>query len=156
MEINKYKLMLVKEEKFKYNQKAYTTLDVVNFVEKVLNINKEPQEVVYILMLDTRNQIIGFSEISRGGLNMCNTSIGVIFRNILLSNCNKFILIHNHPSGEPTASKKDIEVTKKILKCTEILGIEFLDHIIIGDERYMSCMKEAKNKNSNDKIEILE
>lgn len=144
MTITRQKLLLVKEQEFKYNQKISSTLDLVDFIMNVLNINNEAQEVVYILSLNNKNQLVSFTEIARGGLNMCNITQNEIFKNVLLSNSNKFILVHNHPSGDPTPSKNDIDITKKILRSCEILGIEFLDHLVIGDDEYQSIMKDLK------------
>lgn len=144
MTITKQKLLLVKEQEFEYNTKICSTLELVEFVRNVLKINNEPQEVIYLLSLNNKNQLVSFIELARGGLNMCNISKNEIFKNVLLSNSSKFILIHNHPSGDPTPSKSDIEVTKEILKGCEILGIEFLDHLVIGDNEYQSIMKDLK------------
>lgn len=144
MTITRQKLLLVKEQEFKYNQKISSTIDLVDFIMNVLNINNEAQEVVYLLSLNNKNQLVSFTEIARGGLNMCNITQNEIFKNVLLSNSNKFILVHNHPSGDPTPSKNDIEVTKQILKSSNILGIDFLDHLIIGDNEYQSIMKDLK------------
>lgn len=145
MTITRQKLLLIKEQEFVYNQKICSTLDLVSFIKDVLNINNEAQEVAYLLSLNNKNQLVSFTELARGGLNMCNISKNEIFKNVLLSNSSKFILIHNHPSGDPTPSKSDIEVTKEILKGCEILGIEFLDHLVIGDNEYQSIMKDLKN-----------
>lgn len=144
MTITRQKLLLIKEQEFEYNEKISSTLDLVNFIRNVLQINNEAQEVAYLLSLNTRNQLVSFTELARGGLNLCNISQNEIFKNVLLSNSNKFILIHNHPSGDPTPSKNDIEVTKEILKGCKILGIEFLDHLVIGDNEYQSIMKDLK------------
>ena len=144
MTITRQKLLLVKEQEFKYNQKICSTSDLVDFIMNVLNINNEAQEVVYLLSLNSKNQLVSFTEIARGGLNMCNISQNEIFKNVLLSNCNKFILVHNHPTGDPTPRKKDIEFTKQILKSSKILNIEFLDHLVIGDNEYKSIMKDLK------------
>lgn len=144
MTITRQKLLLAKEQEFKYNQKISSTLDLVDFIMNVLNINNEAQEVVYILSLNNKNQLVSFTEIARGGLNMCNITQNEIFKNVLLSNSNKFILVHNHPSGDSTPSKNDIDITKKILRSCEILGIEFLDHLVIGDDEYQSIMKDLK------------
>lgn len=144
MTITIQKLLLVKEQEFKYNQNICGTIDLVDFIINVLNINNEAQEVVYLLSLNNKNQLISFTEVARGGLDMCNISQNTIFKNVLLSNCNKFILVHNHPSGDPTPSKNDIEVTKQILKSSNILGIDFLDHLVIGDNEYKSIMKDLK------------
>lgn len=144
MTITRQKLLLVKEQEFKYNQKICSTSDLVDFIMNVLNINNEAQEVVYLLSLNSKNQLVSFTEIARSGLNMCNVSQNEIFKNVLLSNCNKFILVHNHSTGDPTPSKNDIEITKKILNSSKILNIEFLDHIVIGDSEYQSIMQDLK------------
>jgi DNA repair protein RadC len=144
MNISKQKLLLIKEKDFEYNKKICSTLDLVDFMRNSLNINNEAQEVVYLLSLNNKNQLVSFIELARGGLNMCNVSQNEIFKNVLLSNSNKFILAHNHPSGDPTPSESDIEVTKDILKGAKTLNINFLDHLVIGDDEYMSCMKDLK------------
>lgn len=141
MTINRQKLLLIKEQQFEYNQKITSTVGLVNFMINVLKINNEAQEVTYLLSLNNKNQLVSFTEIARGGLDMCNLSQNQIFKTVLLSNSNKFILVHNHPTGDPTPSKSDIETTKRILKSCEILGIEFLDHLVIGDSEYQSIMK---------------
>lgn len=141
MKINRQKLLLIKEQQFEYNQKITSTVSLVNFMINVLKINNEAQEVTYLLSLNNKNQLVSFTEIARGGLDMCNLSQNQIFKTVLLSNSNKFILVHNHPTGDPTPSKSDIETTKRILKSCEILGIEFLDHLVIGDNEYQSIMK---------------
>lgn len=141
MTINRQKLLLIKEQQFEYNQKITSTVGLVNFMTNVLKINNEAQEVTYLLSLNNKNQLVSFTEIARGGLDMCNLSQNQIFKTVLLSNSNKFILVHNHPTGDPTPSKSDIETTKRILNSCKILGIEFLDHLVIGDSEYQSIMK---------------
>lgn len=145
MTINRQKLLLIKEQQFEYNQKITSTVSLVNFMTNVLKINNEAQEVTYLLSLNNKNQLVSFTEIARGGLDMCNISQNQIFKTVLLSNSNKFILVHNHPTGDPTPSKIDIETTKKIFKSSKILGIDFLDHLVIGDNEYQSIMKYLKN-----------
>ncbi len=144
MKITKQKLLLVKEQDFEYNKKITNALDIVTFVRETLKIQNESQEVIYVLTLNNKNEIISFLEIARGGLNMCNLSISHLLKTVLLSNSNKFILIHNHPSGDPTPSKNDIDITKDILKASKILKVEFLDHLVIGDNEYKSIMKDLK------------
>lgn len=142
MKISKQKLLLVKENEFEYNQKINSPVELFNFIVNVLKINNEPQEIVYLLSLNTKNQLISFTELARGGLNMCNITPSEVFKNVLLSNSNKFILVHNHPSGDPTPSKSDIEITKRIIEASKIMGLEFLDHLVICDNKYKSIMKD--------------
>lgn len=144
MKITKQKLLLVKDQEFEYNQKICSTPQLVEFLRNILKIDKEASEVIYLLSLSSKNQLISFMELARGGLNMCNISQSEIFKNVLLSNCNKFIVVHNHPSGDSTPSKTDVDFTKLIIKSSEILNVEFLDHVVIGDNEYHSIMNDLK------------
>ena len=69
-----------------------------------------------------------------------------IFKTVLICNASKFIIVHNHPSGDVEVSEKDIEVTEHIKKAATIMNIDFVDHIIIADNKYKSCMFEKKVK----------
>lgn len=144
MEICKQKLLLVKEQSFEYNAQINNKLDVINFITDIIKIHNEAQEVVYLLTVNSKNQIVGFIEIARGGINWCNLSISELFKSILMSNSIKFILIHNHPSGDATPSNTDIELTKEILEGAKILRLNFLDHIVIGNNNYQSIMEILK------------
>ena len=131
MKISRQKLQLIKEQDFEYNEKITGTVDLVKFIRQVLKIQNEPQEVTYILTLNNKNRLVSFLEVARGGLDWCNLSMCEIFKSVLLSNSQKFILIHNHPSGDSTPSPNDIQVTKDIKEGAEILQLQFVDHLII-------------------------
>lgn len=79
-----------------------------------------------------------------GGINWCNFSQSELFKTILLSNSSKFILVHNHPSGNVQPSKNDYEITKKILEVSKLLDLQFLDHIVIGDNEYTSIISQMQ------------
>ena len=143
MEISRQKLVLVREQDFEYNQKISSSEDVIKFIRDVLEIQNESQEVFYLLTLDTRNRIISFMELGRGSIDMCSIFISDIFKAVLLSNSKKFIVLHNHPSGDSTPSKEDIETTKLIMKGAELLKIQMLDHIVIGFNESQSCMPKV-------------
>ena len=64
-----------------------------------------------------------------------------VFKAAILNNASRIICLHNHPSGDPEPSKEDIEITRRLVEAGEIIGIEVLDHVIIGEQRYLS-MKE--------------
>lgn len=144
MTISRQKLLLVREETFEYNKAIKNTRDIFTFVKEILKVQDEAQEVCYVITLDTKNKIVGFTETARGAINMCNISLSQIFKNVLLSNCEKFIVLHNHPSGDATPSKQDIEITKHILESAKLLGMQMLDHVIVGNEDFQSCMKEIE------------
>jgi DNA repair protein RadC len=94
------------------------------------------------LCLDTKNQIIREDTISIGSLNANVVHPREVFRTALMESAAHIIVAHNHPSGDPTPSREDIEITKKLVETGTIMGIDVLDHVIIGDCRHFS-MKEA-------------
>ena len=101
------------------------------------------QEHMKLLMLNTRSKLIGESEISKGTINMSLVSPRELFVEALMKNAVYIILMHNHPSGDPSPSRADILVTRRVKEAGEILGIELLDHIIIGDNCYVSLALEG-------------
>ena len=90
------------------------------------------------LLLDTRNQLIKVSEISVGSLNSSIVHPREAFKEAMLASAASVIFVHNHPSGDPTASEDDIKLTKRLTEAGEIVGIDVLDHIIIGDKKHLS------------------
>ena len=97
-------------------------------------------EVEYfdILVLNTKNRIIKKVNISKGLLNVSLARPREIFKEALKHNANSIILIHNHPSGDVKPSKEDIDITNRIVDAGNIIGIKVLDHLIFGDNRYLS------------------
>ena len=94
------------------------------------------------LCLDTKNQVIREDTISIGSLNANIVHPREVFRTALIESAAHIIVAHNHPSGDPTPSREDIDITKKLVETGKIMGIDVLDHVIIGDCRHFS-MKEA-------------
>jgi len=78
-----------------------------------------------------------------GSLNTCVIRVGDLFREAIRQNCAAVIVVHNHPSGDPTPSPEDIAVTKTIVQAGELLDIEVLDHLIIGQQRYVSLKERG-------------
>jgi len=95
------------------------------------------------LLLDTRNQLIKVSEISIGSLDTSIVHPREVFKEAISASAASIIFAHNHPSGDPEASEDDIELTKRLAKAGEIVGIDVLDHIIIGDKKYLSLKREG-------------
>ena len=100
------------------------------------------QENFRILLLSVKGSILSAETISRGDLSSTPVHPREVFRPAVKKSAAAIILIHNHPSGDPTPSRQDIEITKQIGKASEILNIPLVDHIIIGDNKYTS-LKEA-------------
>ena len=95
------------------------------------------------LLLDTRNQLIKVSEISIGSLDTSIVHPREVFKEAISASAASVIFAHNHPSGDPEASEDDVELTKRLAKAGEIVGIEVLDHIIIGDKKYLSLKRQG-------------
>ena len=93
------------------------------------------------LLLNTKNQILSKETISIGSLNSSIVHPREVFKPAIKKSASAMIVAHNHPSGDPSPSREDIEVTKRLIQAGEILGIDILDHVIIGENRYVS-MKE--------------
>jgi len=101
-------------------------------------LRHEEQEIMVCMMLDTKNHLLGEKTISMGTVNASLLSPREIFLAAFSFHAVNIILIHNHPSGDPTPSKEDILVTKRIGEAGELVGIHLLDHIIIGNCQYIS------------------
>lgn len=141
MNIVKNKLILVKEQEVEYKEKIRCMEDLIDFIKDVIKIEQEPEEVLYLITLSNANQIHSFMEVARGTINCCNFHEADIYKRVLLSNCRKFILVHNHPSGIAKTSLDDRKVTEDMKKSSKLLGLNFLDHIVIGDNCYTSCFE---------------
>ena len=107
-----------------------------------MRIHENPEEYMYMICMNTKNHIIGVFEISHGNVNSSIVGTREIFQKALLANAVSIILMHNHPSGDPKPSREDIEVTKRIVEAGKIIGIQVLDHIIVGDQ-YVSLKEKG-------------
>ena len=96
------------------------------------------QEHMKLLLLDTKSKLIHETIISKGTVNASIISPREIFIDALRYGAVAIIVLHNHPSGDPTPSQEDMRLTKRIFEGGQLIGIELLDHIIIGDQRYVS------------------
>lgn len=105
-------------------------------------LRHEEQEVLICMMLDTKEHLLGEQVISRGTVNASLVSPRELFLAALSYHAVSILLIHNHPSGDPSPSREDKQITKRVAAVGELLGIELLDHIIIGDHRFCSFMQE--------------
>ena len=102
----------------------------------------EKQEILKVAILDNRNHLLKIKDIAIGSGNFVVTTIKSVLNEAVKIEASKIILIHNHPSGDPTPSNADIEFTKKVEKAAEILGIQLLDHIVIGKNNYISIFSQ--------------
>ena len=102
------------------------------------SIKDKAKEHFKLILLDTRNKIIGISTISIGTLNASLVHPREIFKEAIIHNSASVVLAHNHPSGDPEPSEEDLTITKRLVESGKILGIEVIDHIIIGKTNFSS------------------
>ena len=115
--------------------------DVANILMDKMRFEK--QEILQTIMLDNRNNIIKIKEIAKGTGNYVKATIKSILSEAIKIEAPKIILVHNHPGGDPTPSQKDIEFTRKVKQASEIMGIELIDHVIIGRVQYKSIFSQG-------------
>jgi len=115
--------------------------DVVAVVKSQLKGKKK--EHFLVICLDTRNKFINCRPVSIGSLDTSIVHPREVFKEAVSSSAASVIFVHNHPSGDPGPSKEDVELTKRLAKAGEIIGIDVLDHIIVCDKGYLSL--KAKN-----------
>ncbi|WP_313256626.1 JAB domain-containing protein [Lacrimispora sp.] len=102
------------------------------------------REMMMVMSLDSAMAPIALEIVAVGGLNSCGIDTRDLFKHAILSNASKIICFHNHPSGIPTPSRVDSYITKRIKEAGELLGIELLDHIIIGSSGMYVSFREEK------------
>ena len=107
--------------------------NVAELATGYLRLNEESEEYLYMICLNVKNKIIGVFELSHGNVNSSIVGVREMFQKALLANAVNIIVLHNHPSGDSTPSREDINVTKRMVEAGKIVGVEVLDHIIIGD-----------------------
>ncbi len=107
------------------------------------DLRHEKQEQMILLMLNSKSRLIGESAISKGTVNASLITPRELFIEALQKNAVSIIILHNHPSGDPTPSEEDVLVTGRILEAGKLIGIELLDHIIIGNNCYISFAEKG-------------
>ncbi|MEW6070096.1 MAG: DNA repair protein RadC [Candidatus Thermoplasmatota archaeon] len=114
--------------------------DVANLLMPEMRYLKK--EIFKVLYLDTKNRLLKNDVISVGSLNANVVHPREVFKSAISESAASIILVHNHPSGDPTPSKDDIELTKRLIETGEIIGISVIDHVIIGDGKFVSLKEE--------------
>jgi DNA repair protein RadC len=142
MRIYKTSIKLVRETTAQYNNDNIKNItDIVKLVDNIEDIKNNDVENAYIICLNNKSVPVNYSLIAKGTINASMIDPKTIFKTILLSNASAFIMIHNHPSGDPTPSKEDYKITAVLKQASKLLDIKFLDHIVIGNDNYISCME---------------
>lgn len=126
--------------------------------QEVRSVIRSPQDVASLIMedmrhldrehfkvlnLNTKNHVLNIENISVGSLNASIVHPRELFKKAIIKSSAAVILLHNHPSGDPTPSREDIDITKRMAEAGKILGIEVLDHVIIGDNKFISLKEQG-------------
>lgn len=135
---------LIKEKTVDYStcKKLQSPELIVEALNSLLDLQNMAEEYIYLLTLNTKSDITGIFEVSHGTVSTCIVSPREVFSRALMIGATGIILVHNHPSGYPEPSREDLSVTKGIKQAGELVGIELLDHIIIGENNFISLRKE--------------
>lgn len=102
-----------------------------------------PQEHLRVINLDTRNRVINIEKLYVGSLNASTVRVGELFRPAIARNSAAIIVLHNHPSGDPSPSPEDVALTRSIVGAGKLLDIEVLDHLVIGQGRWVSLKERG-------------
>jgi len=119
-----------------------TPQDVAKMLQ--LEMSQLEQEILKVVLLNTKNQIIRIQTVYQGTLLSSTVRIAELFREPIRQNATSIIMVHNHPSGDPTPSPDDIRITAEVVKAGKLMDIELLDHLIIGHQRFLSLREQGK------------
>lgn len=137
LEIGRRLLVMAPEERPRVTSPA----DAANILMAEMMLLE--QEHLRLILLDTRNYVLQTPTVYVGSLNTSVIRVGELFRAAIRENAAAFIVAHNHPSGDPSPSPEDVQVTRQIASAGKLLDIELLDHVIIGRQRYVSLKERG-------------
>lgn len=143
MKYQRYELRLhkceVRDSEHNYNlAQVECSDDLYKFARDVLQLDKMPEERLYTVQVNSKGNVIGYTEVSKGEINNTIASCRKIYECAMLQNAVAIFCIHNHPSGDTAPSAMDIATTKKIEMAGHLLGIDLKDHIIVSENGYYS------------------
>ena len=119
-------------------QSPQSAAELVNLEMSALD-----HEELRVILLDTRNRLIRVETVYKGSLTSSQVRIGELFKFAIRMNAAHLLVVHNHPSGDPTPSPEDIAITRSIVQAGKLLDIEVLDHLIIGQQRFVSLKERG-------------
>ena len=140
--IPRFRVELVREGSVKAVSRAITSPADADALFRSL-LGAADRECFALLLLDTRNQAVGLNIVSVGTLNASLVHPREVFKPALLANAAAILVAHNHPSGDPDPSKEDLALTARLKQAGELLGIPLLDHLVIGDGRFVSLKERG-------------
>ncbi|WP_440697292.1 RadC family protein [Bacillus subtilis] len=140
--VNIVSVKLVKESSLLYKHRTVRSPEDGYKLLKLFLEDKD-REYFIVVSLDTKNQAVSINVCHIGSLNASTVHPREVMKTAILSNAASIIVGHNHPSGKPEPSGEDIDVTKRLVEAGKIIGIDVIDHIIVGDETYTSLKEKG-------------
>lgn len=138
LEIGRRLGMLQPDDKYQIKSPA----DAANLV--MMDMSHLDHEQMRILVLDSKNQVVENISRYRGTVNSSVLRAAEVFRSAVIRNCPGVIVCHNHPSGDPTPSQEDLAVTEQLVAAGRVLDIELVDHLVIGQQRFVSLKERLR------------
>lgn len=140
--INIVSLKLVKESSLLYKERSVRSPeDGYNLLK--LFLEDKDREHFIVVSLDTKNQPVSINVCHIGSLNASIVHPREVMKSAILSNAASIIVGHNHPSGKPEPSREDLDITNRLVEAGKIIGIDVIDHIIVGDDTYTSLKEKG-------------
>ncbi len=124
-------------------EKVSNPEQIYHLFHEVLKLQLRTEEYVYLVGLNTKGFILGVFEVAHGNAYSCALNGCGIFQRLLLVGATGFVVVHNHPSGDPTPSGADLSATKQLKKQAELMEITMLDHLIIGNDNFYSILEKG-------------
>ena len=118
-----------------------TPEDIHNFLGA--EMSKLSQESLRVVLLNTKNIVVGIRTVYQGTVNSAAVRVAEVLRPAIRENCPAIIVVHNHPSGDPTPSPEDIVVTRRIRRGAAEVDVELLDHLVIGERGFVSMKRRS-------------
>lgn len=145
--VKRVSVQLVKESAHKYDvpRQIHGPLDAVKYVKGVIGFDETPCELFIVVPVDVKNKPLAVSVVTKGIVNASLVHSREVFQPCILSNAAAVFCFHNHPSGDPSPSREDVEITKRLIESGKILDIPVLDHIIIGDGKAYSFYEQNRD-----------
>mgnify|MGYP006300010397 CR=1 FL=1 len=140
-----YSLRVVNESVGRYNldKKIKRPENAVSIFEEVLHLSQRTEEIFAMLTVNIKNQVTGVFVVSQGTLNASQVHPREVFKRALLQNAAAIIVAHNHPSGITAPSGDDKKITERLINAGEVIGVNVLDHLILGDDSFYSLRENG-------------
>jgi len=122
-------------------QSIHSPADAAALVQFEMSVLE--QEELHVILLDNRNRVLKIERVYRGSVNTSQVRVGELFKAAVRSNAPALIVVHNHPSGDPTPSPDDVAVTRAIVSAGKLLDVDVLDHLVIGRGSYVSLKERG-------------